>query len=799
MRRRTLIWLAGLLPVIVLGTIFLPLDRQVFDPARVTSLRILDRNGILLREVLSAEEGRGRWSNLSDISGYVMQAAIATEDKRFESHFGVDPIALGRALLQNAREQRVVSGGSTITMQVIRNVYRRPRTLFEKVREMWYALRLERMFSKKDILTQYLNRVSFGNQTVGIDAASRLYFAKPSAQLSLAEAAFLIAIPNSPSLNDPFKRLDRVRTRQRYVLSRMLEEGMISDDEYERATSEPLVIKPRSPLFKAPHFTSMVLQRIPESQRDLVTEIKTTLDYKKQKAFELLLQSHLQRLKRHSVSNGAIVVIDNQDHSVVALVGSGDFFDSTTNGQVNGALALRQPGSTLKPFTYGLALESGMTPASLLADIPRLNSDASIDFLPENYDRRYHGPVRMRIALACSYNVPAVRTLERIGDEQLLRALHAAGFISLRKPASFYGLGLTLGNGEVSLLELTNAYSMLANLGTFHPLRYIDSIKLNDGAGVAPHHWLETEDGLEHRSVPRQVLSPQVAFLLTDILSDRQARAPAFGVHSSLSLPFPAAAKTGTSKDYRDNWTLGYSPRYTVGVWVGNFNARPMKLVSGITGAAPLFRDVMLLLHDDHRSENFPKPEGITKSVICPSSGMRPGVACPGTMYEYFIEGSDPSVICIVHKRVRVDRRTGGIAQRATPVEFVEEKVFEVYPPEFDAWARSVGLPQPPQQIAAMAPRSLPIVINTPASGVIFKMDPVLRQEYQTIFVEGFVDTRIREVTLWLNDEQVAQLRPPFRYRLPLASLHRGSHTMVLRGQRGEERYESPPVTVTVQ
>lgn len=784
--------------VILLLTIFVPLDRKEFDPARVTSLRILDSKGVLLREVLSSEEGRGRWIDLSEMSGHVIHAAIATEDKRFEGHFGVDPAAVGRAFLQNLRARRIVSGGSTITMQVIRNIYRRPRTFTDKVREMWYALRLEQMLRKEDILTQYLNRVPFGNQAIGIDAAARLYFEKPVAQLSLAEAAFLVAIPNAPSQYDPYKRFGRVQTRQRYVLSRMLEEKFITEDEYERARTEPLVLKPRNRMFKAPHFTSMVLQLIPEARRDQVVEVRTTLDYEKQKPLELLLQSHLARLKRHSVSNGAIVVIDNRTHTVVALVGSRDFFDSTSRGQVNGALARRQPGSTLKPFTYGLALESGMTNASLLADIPRLNTDESIDFLPENYDRRYHGPVRMRVALACSYNVPAVRTLERIGEEQLLKTLHAAGFLSLKKPASFYGLGLTLGNGEVSLLELANAYSMLANGGRFFPLRFVDSVKQTDGAMLASHLFPFSKDfGVE--SATRQVVSPQVAFLLTDILADRQARAPAFGVHSSLSLPFPVAAKTGTSKDYRDNWTVGFSTEHTVGVWVGNFDARPMKLVSGITGAAPLFRDVMLMLHEGGTTGNFAIPEGIRSVSVCPSSGMRPGADCAGGVEEYFIEGSEPERICTVHRRVQIDKLTGGLAQRSTLPEFVTEKVFEVYPPEFGSWARSVGLPQPPPEIDGRTHRSSTLVINTPSSGVVFKLDPVLRPEFQTILVEGLVDPRVKDVTLWLNDARVAYLQPPFHYRLPLASLPRGEHTMLLRGKRGDSRYESPPVTVTVQ
>ncbi|MEO8167519.1 MAG: penicillin-binding protein 1C [bacterium] len=786
---------AGL--IAALASLFVPLEQRDFSPYNVTSLRILDKHGILLREVLSEEEGKGRWCSLKEISPNIINAVIAGEDVRFFDHPGVDPIALTRALSQNIRAGRIVSGGSTLTMQVIRNIYRPKRTLAQKMREAWYALRLERMMTKDEILVQYLNRVPFGNQTSGVDAASRLYFAKPARQLSVAEAAFLAAIPNSPTVNDPYRRFDRVRQRQLYVLSQMERKGFISPAEHERAEHEPLVLVPRNAQFKAPHFTTMVLAGFTSDQKRNAAEIHTTLDWNIQKSAELLLRGHLARLKKQNISNGAAVIIDNQSHELVSLVGSKDFFDTASSGQVNGALALRQPGSALKPFTYGVALEHGMTAAELLADIPRNVGDAAVDFLPENYDKKYHGPVRMRTALACSYNVPAVRTVERFGEELLLQTLHAAGLESLQQPSSFYGVGLTLGNGEVTLLELSNAYSTLANGGDFHQLRIVEGVKA--AAGSTVQSALESE-AANRKSDNHKVFSTQAAYILTDILADAQARAPAFGEHSSLNLPFPCAAKTGTSKDYKDNWTIGYTPRYTVGVWVGNFNAKPMKLVSGITGAAPLFRDIMLFLHQsDSPSLQFKKPTGLVSCNICPRSGMPVGKNCPGKMQELFIQGTAPTTHCTVHRSVNVDARSGLLAIRYTPREFVQQKIFEVFPMMFESWAAKEGIPKPPTGVSAEAKASSPLAISFPSTGDVFKLDPILRAEYQTVTIESQIEPGVKEVSLWLNGTPVATLQPPFRFRLPLASLRKGSSTLMLKGKRNSKSIQSDPIVVAVQ
>lgn len=784
------------------GTWFIPLERDAFAHSQIGSLRILDRNGVLLREVLSGEEGKGRWCSMDEISPNVVDAIIATEDSRFFHHPGVDPIAIARASWQNIRAGRIVSGGSTVTMQVIRNVFPAERTFVAKLRDGWFAMRLERMMPKQDVLLEYLNRVPFGNQTFGIDAAARLYFGKPALQLSIAEAAFLAAIPNSPSMNDPYNRFQRVRNRQLYILSRMEEEGFITEEERDRSEHEPLVILPRTQVFKAPHFTTMIVNNLSTENRSRIAEIRTTLDWNIQKTAELLLSGHLARLKEQNVTNGAIVIIDNRRHAIVALVGSKDFFDTTTGGQVNGALALRQPGSTLKPFTYGVALEHGATAADILADIPRSNGDSDVDFLPENYDKRFHGPVRIRTALACSYNVPAVRVVERFGEELLLQNLHTAGLTSLNRSSSHYGVGLTLGNGEVTLMELTNAYNILANAGAVHSSRMIDSIVYvaGDGVGKSTTPALLMGSSGPPTDLPIKLFTEQTCFLLTDILSDAQARAPAFGAYSSLSLPFPCAAKTGTSKDYKDNWTIGYTRGYTVGVWVGNFDAKPMKMVSGVTGAAPLFRDLMLALHRTNAQPfDFSKPDGIIEESICPRSGLLPTEDCPGEVIEYFVAGTEPRARCTFHRKFRIDQRTGMLADDATPIGFVEERVYEILPPMYAQWAEEEGIPKPPVEAMRAVRRNSELVIHSPTSGDVFKLDPVLRPEYQIIRVETIVSPELDGVSLWVNGKEIAALEPPYRFNLPLASLARGRHTLILRGRRGERAVQSEAVSVAVQ
>ena len=453
---------------------------------------------------------------------------------------------------------------------------------------------------------------------------------------------------------------------------------------------------------------------------------------------------------------------------------------------------LRQPGSALKPFTYAAALATRrFTPASILADIPLQVLEAGAAFSPENYDRRYHGPVPLREALAASYNVPAVRMARRLGPERLLQTLHDAGFTSLDQPAAHYGVGLTLGNGEVRLIELARAYAGLARGGALPPLR--------------TERWRLTANG-DTIHVPPDApahsngLSPQVAYLITDILQDPEARAPAFGRGSPLELPFPAAVKTGTSKDYRDNWTVGYTPQHTVAVWAGNFDGSPMRWVSGVSGAGPIFQSILRALGP---SGDFERPPGIETATICPASGHRPGAHCPAPREETFLAGTAPADTCTVHRRVRIDTRSGLRASDDTPDRFVDDKLFTVHPERFHPWMRAHNRPLPPEASHAAiartasdteAPLTDRLQIQYPDDGTTYRLDPVLRTHHQQIHLRGTAASGLRDVH-WTVDGS----RLDADYRDATWRLRPGTHTLTLRALRADgQPVQSRPVRVRV-
>jgi len=776
--------IAVLLSTFLYISIHVPLPAARLSSSNVESIRIVDRHGTLLREVLSTVDGRGRWIELKQISPHVLLALIHTEDRNFFYHNGVDPAAVVRAAYQNISSGRIVSGGSTISQQLTRQIYRLPRSPFGKIAEMWLALRLEHTLNKAEILDQYLNRAPFGNQTFGIAAASRLYFNKPPAHLTFAEAALLAGLPQAPSAYDPFRHLDRARARQRRVLRGMLNSGVIDSTRFNTAINEVLIISSRPKNFLAPHGCDLALSLLASTPPS--REVRLTIDAALQNQVEKLLAGNLIQLERANVTNGAVLVIDNQTGDILALVGSADYFDDAHDGQVNGALALRQPGSALKPFTYGLAFERGFTAATILPDIPThapLEAGAG-DFTPTNYDGHFHGPVRLRTALACSYNVPAVRVMETLGADPLLQRLRSAGFTSLNKTAQHYGLGLTLGNGETSLLELTRAYLALANDSV------VRNVRLFTDNSLAPLSPISEQ----------QVFSREIAFLLADILRDDAARTPAFSEGSVLDLPFPCAVKTGTTKDFRDNWTVGYTSDYTVGVWVGNFGGEAMRQVSGVSGAGPIFRDIMLTLHRNALPLPITKSDGLITQSICTVSGSLPNEFCPNQMTEYFLPNAEPAAMCDWHRLIEAPAKDE-IHFASTLTTNVTSQLALIYPPLYQPWARSEGIAQPlllgkvkseerrtksdeqpatsdPHLASRISHLESKIQITFPDDGDIFKIDPVLHLEFQTLLLECVVDGDFDKVTWLIDGKPIATAGPPFHARW---QLKKGEHVVQLR------------------
>lgn len=769
---RLLVWTAICL-ALALGSLFYPLPREDFTKNSVHSLRVTDCNGILLREFLNDQQGRGQWLPLSALAPSLQQATIAAEDKRFRIHPGVDPLAVGRAVVQNITHGSMHSGGSGITQQVIRNVYHHPRTLIYKALEAWYALRLERMMTKDDILEQYLNRAPYGNQLFGAEAAARYYFQKPAANLSIAESAFLAALPNAPSKLNPYVNFPGVRSRQQLVLRRMLDQQCISRQEYDRAREQPILITPPEVNFRAPHAVEMAIGQFPGYPE--LPALRTTIDYPLQQKLQLVVRNQLSHLQRKHVTNAAVVVIENSTGAIRVLIGSADYFDDEHDGQVNGALALRQPGSALKPFTYGLAFESGMHASDILPDVPLQIPDVLGDYVPENYDKHYHGPVRARTALACSYNIPAVQVLRNLGVVRLHERLQLAGLTTLTEPPGFYGYGLTLGNADVRLLELTSAYACFARGGIWKPWTVMDSPRFQNEARQ------------------RRVYEEGPAFLVTDILSDPVARRPAFG--NAFRFPFQCAVKTGTTKEYRDNWTVGYTSEYTVGVWAGNFDGTPMRGVSGVAGAGGMFFDIMMTIYDQAYKypPGFSVPRGFRNERVCSVSGDLPNPSCSKTVTEWYAQDNIPKKHCTIHQRYSVVTEDGTMTHR----------VFEILPQEYREWAREQRIPTPPAGSVLLSTDSHPkstrgkksLAIISPADGEVFKIDPVLRREYQAIRIAATIPPASRSLQMQVDNDQVL----PFGINGVWWELKKGRHSFRLEAIVEGRRITSEAVSVEVE
>jgi len=603
LRKQTWLVLAGIAGLVAIGY-FLVLELTSVPAALLSappgSTRYFDRNGLLLRDVAIGNAYRSQPCRLEDLSPAIISATLSAEDKRFFSHHGIDMLAGLRAVWQWAETGEVVSGASTITQQLIKITSPGPRSPWQKLREIWLAHRLETLWTKNRILEQYLNRLDYGNLRTGIQAASHFYFDKPPSDLTPAESALLAALPNAPSRLNPHRHLDAAMSRQRWVLAKMHRNGYLDKRTYQRALGESLTFSPPNQTFAAPHFVDLIA-RPEEARKHLGKKPATTLDLPLQRWIEGCLAASLRNLEDRSATSGAVVVIENAGGEVRALVGSPDYFDEN-GGQVNAAWAARSPGSALKPFTFLLAMENGYEASSIIADVPTEFPTAAGPYRPHNYNHRFYGPVSLRFALANSLNVATIRLLNRLGGaEKLRQLLHQVGLTTLEKPGSHYGLGLTLGNAEARLLEVTNAYAALARLGVYKP--YL----LNGETDTA-------EAGV-------RIASIESSWLIADILSDNTARVPAFGWQSALHFDFPVACKTGTSTDFRDNWVFAYTPEFTVGVWVGNLDGSPMQDVSGVTGAGPIMHQIMTHLHSRYGTTWYQQPGEISRYVIDPLTG----------------------------------------------------------------------------------------------------------------------------------------------------------------------------------
>jgi penicillin-binding protein 1C len=669
-----------------------------------SGIRLEDRHGVVLRATRIEDGQLQRWVPLADMDPDLMAAFTAVEDHRFFDHHGVDVRALARAARDNLRGGRVLSGASTISMQLARLYYGTPRSWLGKLRQVVQAVRLELHLDKPTILEQYLNRVPLGQGTIGVPAASLLYFGRSASDVSLGEAALLAGLARAPSSNNPLISPGRAAERRRLGLRRLQTTGYAGQAEIAQAADEPISARPGTPPFLAPHFTSRILAAHADSSTQNVW--RTSLDLVLQQAVEAEVRHTVDQLGSAGARHAAAVVLHNKTGEILAWVGSPEFWADSA-GQVDMVVSARQPGSTLKPFLYGLAFDQGFTAASVLPDLARTYATSAGPYRPRNYDRRFHGPVRVREALASSYNVPAVELTERLGAPALLRTLHNAGFASLSHGPAFYGLGLALGNGDVTLLELANGYRALANGGVWKP-----------------HTWRLQQDPTA--AVPsRRIMSASSAALVLDILRDPVARIPGFGVATPFDFPFPVAAKTGTSRHFTDNWAVGTAGNFTVAVWVGDFSGRPMDRVSGITGAGPLLHRVVLLTAKRYAPGTLPRPEdaGLVRVTVCALSGARAGAHCPHQV-EWFAPGTAPDARCGWHQNGRI-----------------------LLPAEYQAWSEQTGQKTEVFTVTDMVSDSTRsgFRITSPVAGDRYSVPPGVDRQYASIALRSAGGT----VTRW--------------------------------------------------
>lgn len=658
------LFLLGLIGAVV-GYIILAAQLPPVDELRArqpdfASSQIYARDGSLLYEIIDPNAGKRTYVRIDQISRYLQLATVATEDRNFYAHAGFDPYAIGRAIFYALQEREIVSGASTITQQVARNILLSPEERAEqsfsrKVKEIILAEELTRRYSKDEILEIYLNNNNYGNLAYGVDAAARTYFGTSASNLTLAQASFLAGLPQQPAVYDPFHGgLDAALKRHKVVLGLMVEAGFITQAEAAAAAAEMEAyqfaqrIVDRIP---APHFVFYVRQQLeavlgPQAlYRGTGLRIHTTLDPRMQSIAEEEIRNGVTRLAGNQVSNGALVALEPATGHILAMVGSVDFYNEAIGGQVNVTTRCRQPGSAIKPLTYLAALEKGWTPATVIWDVPVVYTDTAGNvYRPVNYTGRFYGPTSMRTALANSLNIPAVKTLEFVTVDGLLEMANRLGATSLVSPhlecpdyplaaRPFYGLALTLGGGEMKALELTAAYGTLANGG----LRMAPT----------PILWIEDANGqvlVDNRvRQGQQVVSPQLAYLITHILADTRARCMVFACPSVLELPGrPAAAKTGTTNDFRDSWTVGYTPDLVAGVWLGNNDNTPMDRVAGSGGAGPIWNAFMVRALEGRPVRDFPQPQGIITREVCVPSGTQPSSVCPQRRTELFAQNTPP-------------------------------------------------------------------------------------------------------------------------------------------------------------
>ena len=709
----TLFWLSVLLigaAALYGGYLYFSKDLPSIDnihAIQFETTHIYDRNGKLLYEMFDPSMGKRNYVTVDQMPPDLIHATIAVEDSTFEQNNGVDPVGIVRAVYINLTDKGS-SGASTITQQLVRRVLLPEHdelSFKRKIREAILATRVTQQYSKEKILEIYLNEIYYGSLSYGVDAAANTYFGKRVKDLTLAQCALLAGLPQAPGEYDPNHNYDAARARQKIVLDMMVKNRYITPAQEAAAYAEDVRPIPRTANVPAaaPHFVQYVQQVLEQKYgEELATrgglKVFTTIDLSYQAVAQRIAIQQIDAIKRQGASNAAIVAVNPRTGEILAMVGSVDYTDPNF-GQVNVATALRQPGSSFKPFTYATALERGdYTPDSILPDLPAkfTNGASQLPYVPQNYDMRFHGPVTMRSALANSFNIPAVEMLQAMGVPAVLNTAHKMGITTLNDPTR-YGLALTLGGGEVTLLDMTSSFGVFANGGVRVPVTPF--LKITDSRGNVLEQ-LDTD-----RPIGKRVLDSGVAYQISDILSDNAARTPMFGPSSALKIQgIDAAVKTGTTNDWKDSWTVGYTPALAVGVWVGNNDGRVMSHVAGAIGAAPIWHDFIQQIYADPRLQSrllktnekelptgFHVPPGMVHSQVCAQSGMAPGPACPDLKWGWYTQNQMSIALSQPdnwHVWMPVTLHDGGatVAGAGVPVTDTIQRIFTIPPEQYRGW-----------------------------------------------------------------------------------------------------------------
>jgi penicillin-binding protein 1C len=756
---------------------------------RAPSKLIVDRRGEILGEVVGDEDAFGWWPVPYMLPERVAVATVETEDRHFYEHGGVRWQSIARAVEQNARARRIVSGASTIAMQVARMQSERSRGIVAKLEEAVEAHFLVDELGHDEVLRQYLALAPYGNRVHGVVRAARMYFDKPAEDLSWLQAAYLAALPQAPAHMNPWDKEGRKRglARAKRILRTLHERGLINDRDFDVAMKSDLGIvekKQRSP--EAIHAALAWAKRVVDEKRTDVIQ-RATIDLEIQEKVTKIAKKNLDKVRERGATNTAAVVVDTKSGDVLAYVGSADYFDEDAHGAIDFLTVKRSPGSTLKPFIYGLALESGRyTPASALPDTPMdFITENGKSYLPKNINHSFLGPMLLREALANSRNIPALRVLDDVGIEPALDLFASGGVTDVSFEPGHYGLGLAIGNLHVTPLELASLYRALGNGGVSTPLRFFAD-------DAAPRE--------EHR-----ILDDDVAGQLLDILSDPAARQPSFPPGSALDYDYAVATKTGTSQGYRDGWTAAVSDRIVVVSWVGNHDWRRMNQLGGLAGtaeAAHEMMDAVMPLREPWRqvTSTFAPPNGDRTKVVCALSGKLAGPDCPHKKAEHFKPGTEPFASCDMHVRARVDKRNGLLATSKCPPNVVVERPFVKLDKGYAPWAREQHmemLPEDESPLCGGHPKlsdDVAVELIEPRAGVKYTWDPDTPPEFATIRLRADVEPRSEQVVFLVDGSPVAEVGYPHEARWTLTP---GKHVIQAAFARRQEA--SAPVTITVR